>query len=54
VIMEREHVGADEAFGIMRRLSQRSGRSFRERAEDIVSSTRRPRPGLDPGDEESP
>ena len=54
VIMERQDVGQDDAFDIMRRFSQRSGRSLRERAEDVVGSARRSRPGVDPGHERSP
>lgn len=54
VIMERHDVGADDAFDLMRRFSQRSGRSLRERAEDVVGSSQRSQSGLTPGHERSP
>jgi hypothetical protein len=54
VIMERHDVGADDAFDLMRRFSQHSGRSLRERAEDVVGSSRRSQSGLTPRDERSP
>jgi anti-anti-sigma factor len=42
VIMERENVIEGDAFSILRRFSQKSGRPLRERAEDVVASTRQP------------
>ena len=54
VIMNAHDVGENDAFDIMRRFSQMSGRSLRERAEDMVGSTRRSQPGLAPGHERSP
>jgi anti-anti-sigma factor len=44
VIMERENVLEGDAFAILRRFSQKSNRPLRERAEDVVASTRRPEP----------
>jgi anti-anti-sigma factor len=46
VIMEREGVEADDAYSMLCDYSRRSNRPFRERAEDVVSSTHRLR--LDP------
>jgi GAF domain-containing protein len=54
VIMERQDVGEDDAFDILRRFSQRSGRSLRERAEDVMGSARQSLSGLAPGHERSP
>lgn len=42
ITMEREGIGADAAYTLLREFSQRSGRPLRERAQDIVSSTIRP------------
>ena len=42
VIMERDGVGEDHAYTMLRRFSLGSGRPLRERAQDIVSSARRP------------
>jgi hypothetical protein len=53
VIMNAHDVGVNDAFDIMRRFSQMSGRSLRECAED-VGSTRRSQPGLAPSRERSP
>lgn len=39
VIMERRGVGENEAFEILRRASQQSDTSLRERAQDVVDST---------------
>jgi hypothetical protein len=47
VIMEREGVGADAAYRLLRRFSQRSNRPLYERAQDVVASTLR----TDLGDE---
>jgi AmiR/NasT family two-component response regulator len=41
-MMERAGVGEDAAFDHLRRFSQQSARPLRERAEDIVASTRWP------------
>jgi anti-anti-sigma factor len=49
VIMERDGVTEDEAFTSLRRASLRTSRPLRERAEDVVASTRRPQPNLGPG-----
>ena len=46
VIMEREGVEADDAYSMLCDYSRRSNQPFRERAEDVVASTRRLR--LDP------
>jgi hypothetical protein len=46
VIMEREGVEADAAFSMLCDSSRRSNRPFRERAEDVVASTKRSQ--LDP------
>jgi hypothetical protein len=54
VIMKAQDLGENDAFDIMRPFSQMSGRSLRERAEDVVGSTRRSEPGLAPGREKSP
>jgi anti-anti-sigma factor len=54
VIMERQDVGEDDAFDILRRFSQRSGRSLRERAEDVMGSAQQTLSGLAPGHERSP
>jgi len=48
VIMERERVVESDAFAILRRYSQGSNRPIRERAEDVVASTR-PQPQLATG-----
>jgi len=42
IMMERAGVGEDAAFDHLRRFSQQSARPLRERAEDIVASTRWP------------
>jgi anti-anti-sigma factor len=42
VIMERDGIGEDDAYTTLRRFSLSSGRPLRERAQDIVSSVRRP------------
>ena len=47
VIMEREGVEADDAYSMLCDYSRTSNRPFRERAEDVVASTRRLR--LDTG-----
>jgi hypothetical protein len=38
VVMEREGVGRDDAYTILRRASQRTDQSLRDRAEDVVAS----------------
>jgi anti-anti-sigma regulatory factor len=45
VVMEREGVGQDDAYTILRRASQRSGQSLRDRAEDVVASAGQSGPG---------
>ncbi len=45
VLMERENVGEDAAFTLLRRLSEHLGRSLGERASHVVASTRRPELG---------
>jgi anti-anti-sigma factor len=47
VIMEREGVEADDAYSMLCDYSRRSNRPFRERAEDVVSSTQRLRLGAE-------
>jgi anti-anti-sigma factor len=42
VIMERDGIGEDDAYTTLRRFSLSSGRPLRDRAQDIVSSARRP------------
>jgi anti-anti-sigma factor len=42
VIMERDGIGEDDAYTTLRRFSLSSGKPLRERAQDIVSSARRP------------
>ncbi len=48
VIMEREGVEADDAYSMLCDYSRRSDRPFRERAEDVVASTRRLQLGAEP------
>lgn len=43
--MARQRIGADEAFEIPRRASQRTKRELRDIAADIVSGTTGERPG---------
>jgi anti-anti-sigma factor len=51
IIMEREGVGAQTAYTVLRRTSMGEGVPLRQRAQDIVSSTRTPRTdGSDLGD----
>jgi GAF domain-containing protein len=45
VLMERGNLDADSAYTALRRCSVKTGRPLRERAEDVVASTRSP---LDP------
>lgn len=40
VIMEREHIGENAAYAVLRRFSLESKRSLVERAEEVVASTR--------------
>jgi hypothetical protein len=47
VIMEREGVEADDAYSILCDYSRTSNQPFRERAEDVVASTRRLRLGTE-------
>jgi GAF domain-containing protein len=47
VIMARQGVGENEAFDILRHLSQTSNRSLRERAEAVVDSTQPTQPDLE-------
>jgi GAF domain-containing protein len=46
VIMEREGVGEQAAYAVLRRLSQRTNTPLLERSEDIVASARRTPVGL--------
>lgn len=48
VIMERQGVGENEAFEILRRFSQQSDLSLRARAQDVVDSTRQTELDLGP------
>jgi anti-anti-sigma factor len=54
VIMARQGVGENEAFDILRHLSQTSNRSLRERAEIVVDSTQPTQPDLELGPVGSP
>ncbi|MGO9964394.1 MAG: anti-sigma factor antagonist [Acidimicrobiales bacterium] len=47
VIMEREGVGADDAYSLLCDYSRTSNRPFREGAEDVVASTQRFRRGAE-------
>ncbi|MDQ6614338.1 MAG: anti-sigma factor antagonist [Actinomycetota bacterium] len=49
VIMEREGVDQHGAYQVLQRFSRRTGRPVRERAEDVVASTRRSPPRLTRG-----
>jgi hypothetical protein len=49
VVMERDGVGQNDAFTILRRASQVSDRPLRERAETVVASARRTEPNLAAG-----
>jgi anti-anti-sigma factor len=49
VIMEREGIGEEAAYTVLRDFSQRSNRPLRERARDVVASTQWPLRGIDPG-----
>ena len=53
VIMEREGVEADDAYSMLCDYSRRSNRPFRERAEDVVASTKRPQFDPEPGPRQS-
>jgi anti-anti-sigma factor len=48
VIMERDGVGENDAYTLLRRVSVGSSRPLLERAEDIVASTLRPNRTVDP------
>lgn len=39
ILMERERCSADEAFGVLRGISQRTNRKLRDVAQDVVDST---------------
>ena len=41
VLMEREGIGPDEAYGLLRRFSRETNQPLRERAADVTASTRR-------------
>jgi GAF domain-containing protein len=45
VLMEREGLAEEEAYSALRRFSMDNGSPLQERAVDIVTSTRRTRPG---------
>lgn len=51
VLMERQGVGGDDAYSALRRSSMRAGSTMRSYAEDVVGSTRRSPPGIQPGTE---
>jgi AmiR/NasT family two-component response regulator len=53
VLMEREGLSERAAFTALRIRSQRTGRSLRNRAEELTASTRRA-PGLDAPRRDSP
>jgi GAF domain-containing protein len=42
ILMARENIGADEAFDILRRASQRSGRKLRDVAAELIARVDRP------------
>ena len=48
IIMEREEMGDEEAFDVLRRSSRLSGRPIREEANRIIHSARRHQPGAGP------
>jgi anti-anti-sigma factor len=54
VVMEHQGTGETDAFDLMRRFSQRFGRSLRARAGDVVGSAGRSLAGFAPGHERSP
>ena len=45
VVMERERISADAAYGLLRDFSQGSNQPLADRAEDVVASTQHPRSG---------
>ena len=45
ILMEREHITADQAFGILRRASQNLNVKLREVAQDLVDTGERPETG---------
>jgi len=49
MVMERDGVGQDDAYAILRRTSQHSDQRLRDRAEDIVASAGRHDPNLAAG-----
>jgi len=53
VIMERQKISEREAFDVLRRFSQRTGKSLHERAQDVVESTRQNQLEIDLGPPES-
>jgi hypothetical protein len=46
--MEREDIGDAEAFDIMRRSSRRSGKPLRDEAVDMLDSTHKRGPDVEP------
>ncbi len=48
ILMEREHITADQAFGILRRASQNLNVKLREVAQDVVDTGERPETGSAP------
>jgi GAF domain-containing protein len=44
ILMERERCSADEAFGLLRGVSQRTNRKLRDVSQDVVDSVARVRP----------
>jgi AmiR/NasT family two-component response regulator len=48
ILMEREHITAEQAFDILRRASQHLNVKLRQVAQDLVDTGERPRTGVDP------
>ena len=54
VLMEREGIGPDEAYTLLRRFSRETNQPLRERAADITASTRRLPTAVVPDQKEGP
>ncbi len=54
VLMEREGIGPDEAYTLLRRFSRETNQPLRGRAADIAGSTRRPPSSVAPEQKEGP
>jgi len=54
VLMEREGIGADDAYTLLRAFSRETNQPLRERAADVAGSTRRLTPSLAPEQTEGP